>query len=271
MTDQTNQGASSQAASGQSSSNSTGQSNSGQQDSAAQGGASDQGQQSQNRATIAARPAYVLESEYNAATGEIDHTKFGERVNGLSAFKAEQDVRKNSLPASPDKYEIKLPADFKAPEGVKFEFDMNDPGLKQVRELAHARGLDQEALSGLLGIYAANKIGEQQKLGVAKNAEMSKLGSAAQARIDAVETWLKARVGTKADVLVAQMKNYPVAAMVETFEDVIRQFSNQGSANFDQRGRAEQEQQTSIPKFDGSNFAQVRAAQDAANRNAAVG
>jgi hypothetical protein len=59
--------------------------------------------------------------------GESDFTE--KQVTDALAFRAEQDVRKQTLPPSPDKYEIKLPADFKAPEGVRFEFDKNDPGL----------------------------------------------------------------------------------------------------------------------------------------------
>ena len=224
MTEQTNQGGSSQQASDQSSSNSGGQSQQGQQQPAAQNGASaatqDQGQSGQqaSSAALPQRPAYVLETEWDSATGKLREDVFGKRVSDLSAFKAEQDVRKQSLPAAPDKYEIKLPAEFRPPEGVKFEFDANDPALKNARELAHARGVDQETFSDMLGVYAATKIAEHQKVGVAKTAELSKLGSAAESRIDAVSTWLKARVGAPADGLIAQMKTYPVAAMVESFE-----------------------------------------------------
>ena len=192
--------------------------------------------------------------------GETEYTE--SQVRDALAHKAEQDVCRQSLPQSPDGYEVKLPAGFEAPVGVKFEFDMNDPGLARFRELAHARGMDQQTFSDALGLYAANKIGEQQKLGTARAAEMGKLGSAAEARIGAVETWLKSRIGAKAGLFVAQMRNYPVAAMVEGFEDIIRQSSNQGGADFNQSGRQQQEQKPNIPAFDGSNFAQVRAAQD---------
>lgn len=267
MTEQTNQGGNSQQASDQSSLNTGNQSQSGQQRQEVQKGASQTGQdqsgQQANNAVLPQRPAYVLEAEWDSATGKVRDDIFSKRVNDLSAFKAEQDVRKQSLPNAPDKYEIKNTPNFKAPEGVKFDWDMNDPGLKAAREIAHARGLDQETFSSLLDVYAANKIGESQKVGVAKTAELSKLGSAGPQRIDAVETWLKAKVGAKADGLVAQMKNYPVAAMVESFEEIIRQFSGQGGAEFTQSGRQQQEQAVKVPVFDGSNFAAVRAAQDA--------
>jgi hypothetical protein len=193
---------------------------------------------------------------------DSDHSE--QAVVDALAFKAEQDVRKQSLPPSPDKYEVKLPPSFKAPEGVKFEFDMNDPALKNFREMAHARGMDQETFSDALGIYAANKISEQQRLAPARAAELSKLGSAAENRINSVETWLKARVGNKADLIVSQMRAYPVAAMVETFETLMRDFSNQGGADFTQHGRSEQERPTGkIAGYENMTFAQKRAAQTA--------
>jgi hypothetical protein len=144
-----------------------------------------------------------------------DGTEYTEsQVRDALAHQAEQAVRKQTLPQSPDGYEVKLPAGFKAPEGVRFEFDMNDPGLAQFRQLAHARGMDQQTFSDALGVYAANKIGENQKLHTARAAELGKLGSAANQRIDAIETWLKSRIGAKAGLFVGQMRNYPVAAGV---------------------------------------------------------
>jgi hypothetical protein len=189
---------------------------------------------------------------------------FGKRVSDLAAFHAEQQVRKNSLPAAPDKYEIKLPPDFQAPQGVTFEFDKNDALLAKSRELAHKRGMDQETYSDFLGLYAASKISEQQQLATARGAEMAKLGSAAQGRIDAVDTWLHARVGTKADIIVNQLRNFPVATMIEAFEEVIRQFSHQGGAEFSQSGRQQQDNSGKIPGYETMSFVQRRAAQDAA-------
>jgi hypothetical protein len=207
-----------------------------------------------------AREQTPASQERMVRIGETDFTE--KQITDSLAAHAEQSVRKQSLPPSPDKYEIKLPADFKPPEGVKFEFDMNDPGLARFQQLAHARGMDQETFSDALGIYAANKISEQQQLGPARAAEMSKLGSAGENRIGAIETWLKARVGTKADLMVAQLRAYPVASMVEAFEGLMQQFSNQGGADFDQRGRSEQEQPTGkIAGYENMSFAQKRVAQ----------
>lgn len=265
MPEQTTQsGSSSQGASGQSSSSSSGQQQSGQQ-SGAQSGASGQGQgqsgQTSGQQQQPQRPAYVLESEWDSGTNSVRQDVFGKRVGDLAAFKAEQDIRKNSLPAAPDKYEVKLPQGFQPPAGIEFQFDMNDPAIAEARKVAHARGVDQETFSDMLGVYAATKIAEQTRLAGARDAEMSKLGSAAQNRIEAVSTWLKGRVGTKADVLVNQLAKFPHAGLVESLEEIIRQFSHQGGAQFDQRGRQQQEETGKIPGYENMSFKERRVAQ----------
>jgi hypothetical protein len=193
--------------------------------------------------------------------GDVEYSH--DQVNDALRFKAEQDIRKSGLPATADGYKIELPAGFQAPEGVKFEFDQNSAELQNFRKLAHARGLDQTTFSEALGIYAANRIGEQQTLSVARNAEMTKLGSAAGQRIAAVETWLKSQVGAKANLIVAQLKNFPVAGMVEMFEQLARNASNQGGADYSQSGRQQEEPSGKIPGYDKMSFAEKRAAQDA--------
>ena len=75
-----------------------------------------------------------------------------DEVNDALRFKAETDIRKRLLPATPDNYEIKLPADFQAPDGVRFELDPNSAELKNFQRLAYTRGMDQETFSQALGI-----------------------------------------------------------------------------------------------------------------------
>jgi hypothetical protein len=201
-------------------------------------------------------------AEQKIKVGSAEYS--AEELNAAAAHKVETDLRKASLPPSPDKYEAKLPADFKPPEGVTFELDQNSPELKRFRDLAHARGVDQDTFSDMLGVYAATKIGEQQHLATARNAEMNKLGSAATQRIDAIETWLKARAGEKSKITISQLRNYPVAGVVEMFEGLIRQFSNQGGADYSQSGRNnDQPDANKIPGYATMSFEQRRAAQDA--------
>lgn len=249
-------------ASDQSSSSSSGQQQS--QVSGAQGGASDQGQQqSQNSGQQQApqRPAYIPEKYWNAEKGEVLADNFSRDFNDLSAFKAESDVRKQSLPAAPDKYEIKLPEGFKPPEGMTFEFKADDPALAQARNLAHQKGWSQEDFSEALGIFASTKVAELQQTNAAREAEMGKLGATGPQRLDAIETWFKAKVGDKANVLVQTLKAYPVAANVEALETVIRLFSSQGGTQFSQSGREGADEKGEIPGYEGMSFAQRRAAQ----------
>lgn len=229
------------------------QSAEGQQQHGEPGAAGDQ-QQQQGQRQPSAEPQTIR-------IGDVDYT--ADQVNEALRFKSEQDIRKGGLPSSPDAYEIKLPADFRLPDGIKFEFDRNSAELKNFQALAHARGLDQQTFSEALGIYAANRIGEQQTLASGRNAEMAKLGSAAHNRIAAVETWLKSQVGAKANLIVNQLKNFPVASMVEMFEQLARNASHQGSTPYSQSGRSQEDTTGKIAGYESMSYMERRAAQDA--------
>ena len=203
-------------------------------------------------------PGEPTERTIKLANGE-----YSEKVlNDAVAFKAEQDVRTATLPKDAAGYEVKLPAEFKAPAGVEFKFDMNDPLLAEARNVAAARKLDQDTFSTMLGVYAANKIKEFQNVSAARNAELAKLGAAGPDRIDGVAAWLQAKVGAKANTLIGMLKKYPVAANVEALEGLMSVFSNQGAATFDQRGREAQNEPGKIPGYETMSFEQRRFAQD---------
>ena len=116
-------------------------------------------------------------------------------------------------------------------------------------------------LRGYFGLYASTRVGELAQVTAGREREMGKLGAAGPQRIDAVETWLKAKVGDKANVLVATLKQYPVAATVEALEGIIRAFSSQGGTNFTQSGRDQAEEPGRIPGYENMSFAQRRVAQ----------
>jgi hypothetical protein len=222
-----------------------------------------QGQGQNERPNESAQPPQQAEPGKVTIEG-VDYNY--DQVRSAIARQVEEDTRKASLPQDPRGYEIKLPANFQAPQGLKFEFDRNSPELQRFRQLAHARGVDQETFSDMLGVYAATKIGEAQTIATARNAEVAKLGSAATRRIDAIETWLKARVGSDANLIVAQMRNFPVASMVTAFEKIIGEFGNQGGANYSQSGRYEAPQNDGrIAGYETMTFEQKRAAQETLN------
>jgi hypothetical protein len=196
---------------------------------------------------------------------ELDGQKWTEKqLREAIAAKVQTDVRATTLPQTADAYEFKLPAEFKPPEGMTFEFDKNDPLLAEARKAALDMKLDQAGFSRMLGIYAGNKVQELQGLNRARAAEMEKLGAAGPQRIDAIDRWVRAKVGPQADVLMKTVRQYPVAAVVETFERIIHEFSSQGGVSFDQRHREHQDQ-SKIPGYEGMTFLQRRAAQEQLN------
>lgn len=204
--------------------------------------------------------APTVEPERKIKIGDAEYTE--QQVRDSIAFKVEQDVRKSALPKSPADYQLTLPPAFQAPEGVTFEPDASDPLYQFARDQAFRRGMDQETFSEMYGVYAAAEIAKHQHTHYVREANLAALGSAAPARLDAISTWLTARAGDDGKAMGEFLHRFPAVGMVRAVENLIRQFSGQGNADFSQSGRQQQEQQSNIPSFDGSNFSQVRAAQD---------
>jgi hypothetical protein len=150
-------------------------------------------------------------------------------------------VKRLSLPQAPEAYEVKLPSDFKPPDGITFEFKKDDPLLAQARTMAHAMGISQDNFSKLLGLYAGAQVASQQAITTARNAEIAKLGATGTARVTAINTWLEAMgvPGLQARVLTA--------SDVQAYESLITKFSGQGSGSFSQRGREVPEPEGKLP------------------------
>src|SRR6516165_12305387 len=66
-----------------------------------------------------------------------DPTAFRADYDRLTAFEAADKVRRATLPPSPTDYKAELPTDFKVPDGIKYEFNANDPLLAQAQMVAH--------------------------------------------------------------------------------------------------------------------------------------
>jgi hypothetical protein len=202
----------------------------------------------------------VLDSEWDAADGRVND-KFGERVNRLTAFEAEQLVRKNTLPKSDAEYQVKLPGNFQLPAGVNFQFDQNSPELAQARKVAHARGMDQETFSDMLGVYAASKIAEQTNAAKAREANLAALGAAGSQRVESVAAWITAKAGDHGKAVGDFIRAYPAAPIVQAMESLIKQFSSQGGADFSQSHRDQAEEAGKIPGYENMSFVQRRIAQ----------
>ena len=132
------------------------------------------------------------------ADGKAFRTGYDE----LAAFKAGLDVKRATLPPSPNDYKAELPADFKMPDGVSFTFKPDDPLLHQARELFHAidqgRISGQQAFSQALSLFAGGQVASVQEAVTRKNGEIAKLGAAGPARIDALRTFFRGYLGNEA-------------------------------------------------------------------------
>lgn len=179
------------------------------------------------------------ESFWDIGKNEIKGTDFRTKFDELSAFKAADDVRRNALPAKPEDYKIELPKDFQAPQGVKYEFNSNDPLLAQARGVFHdiqqGKLSGQEAFSKLLGLYAGAQMSDQARITEARNAEIGKLGANGPARIDAVSTFFRSFLG---DSEGAQLVNRMFTASdIQIAEKLVQKITSQGGNSFTGSGR----------------------------------
>ena len=63
------------------------------------------------------------DSFFDPTKGEIKGAELRAHLDELATFKAAEDSRKLTLPASPDAYQVALPEGFTPPVGVAYEFD----------------------------------------------------------------------------------------------------------------------------------------------------
>jgi hypothetical protein len=172
---------------------------------------------------------------------------------------AQDDLKKATLPAAPEAYEAKLPADLTLPGGQTYTFDKNDPSIAAAQNWAHAKGLSQDEFSQVLGIYASHVAQQNAALAARSAQEIAKAGVNAPQRVDAVGKWITGEMG-EADAA-------PIRATIVTdahlrfYEKLMQKVSSQGTASFSQSHRAAPDSNV-IPGFDKMSFAQQRYAQD---------
>ena len=168
-----------------------------------------------------------------------DPTAFRADYDRLAAFEAGDRVRRSTLPPSPNDYKAELPADFKVPDGISYEFKADDPLLYQARQLFH--DIDQGKISGqnafsrALGLFAAGQVSSAQQIQNGQNAEIAKLGANGPTRVAALRTFWRAYLGE-----AAGERRF---ARVWTAQDVIdaemevSKITSQGAALFRGSGR----------------------------------
>lgn len=108
---------------------------------------------------------------------------------------SENAIRQSQIPATAAEYKTELPATFKLPQGVAFQFDEASPELGALREWAHGQHFSQQQFSELLSFHAAAKGREDAAFAAAVQRERDALGAAATVGVDAVAQWIKGTLG----------------------------------------------------------------------------
>jgi hypothetical protein len=204
----------------------------------------------------AAAPAGVLSAE-KQKVGQYEISE--SELAAMMTRQAADDLRKATVPTSPDGYKLEISPDAKLPGNVEIKFDGNDPGLVAAKAWAHSKGLDQSAFSEMLTLYASHVAAQEEALAAAARAEISKAGANAGMRVDAIGRWIRAEVGD-ADAR-------PILASLVTdshlrfYEKLQQRISSQGAASFSQSHRVPPDNK-SIPGYENMSFEQRRFAQD---------
>jgi hypothetical protein len=154
-------------------------------------------------------------------------------LRDLLAHKAAEDSRRALVPASPDKYELKLPADLQLPAGSQFQLaplsdPVKGPALRMAAEWAHRKGFSQAEFSEMLGVYAAAESQTQSNIYAAFSREKAALGTTGPARVDAIARWLNATLGADAKPMIATIAT---AAQVRSWEKIMQRLNGGGSFN----------------------------------------
>jgi hypothetical protein len=127
-------------------------------------------------------------------------------IASLWEQKAAAELRKASVPADGNGYELKLPTDFEMPAGVEFKIDPTAPIYADYRAWALSKGFDQATFSEGIGLFASHAAREEAVIRDAAARELAQLGANA----------------TK---------------IVRGWEKVIQRFASHGAAEFRNHGR----------------------------------
>jgi hypothetical protein len=174
---------------------------------------------------------------------------------------AQDDLRKATVPASPQEYKLAIPENMQLPGGVQFQFDEvgNKAAFDAARAWAHNKGFSQSDFSEMLGLYASQEAQQHAALAELSRQEIAKAGANGPQRVDAVGRWITGTVG-EADAK-------PIRATIVTdahlrfYEKLMQRETSQGGASFSQQHRAAPES-AAIPGYDKMSFEQRRYAQD---------
>jgi hypothetical protein len=214
------------------------------------------------RARGEAPPSADRQQPVPEAGPKIKVGKFEVSEGDLAAMmdrQAQEDLRKATVPPTPNDYRLELSPGAKLPGEVEYKFDASNPGLAALRNWAHAKGFDQSTLSEILTIYATHEAQQNAALTEISRAEIAKVGVNGPQRVDAIGRWIRGEVGdADAKPILATMVT---DAHVRFYEKLLQRITSQGAAPFSQAHRAAPDADK-IPGFENMSFAQQRQAQD---------
>jgi hypothetical protein len=156
-------------------------------------------------------------------------------ISNLMQERASRDLRASQIPSDPTQYQSTLPADFKMPDGVAFQFNTADPAFVDARTWAHSQGFTQEQFSRLLSFHVAGEAAKEATFRASMKVELDKLGANATVRVTALQTWLRGMVGD--DLAKSMAGGMFSEKQVRGLELLANKFSSQGAASFRQDGR----------------------------------
>lgn len=187
------------------------------------------------------RPERLSPDHWDDEKGELKLDALLDAHSQTQTKLGELESRFATVPDSPDKYEATvdavkalLPADIKLPED--FALLPNDhPVMVGGKKLAHELGIPAADFPKLVAFEVQRQVGEANELTEAAAAQRTLLGEKADARISAVETWLKGRVGEEhARHMNAMLFS---AKHIEAFESLIKQFGTGGAPPLNRTGQ----------------------------------
>lgn len=119
-----------------------------------------------------------------------------------SAALAAQQSQAASVPETADGYQVQMPPDYKLPDGVKLPEGMetlsvnpDDPRVAALRDVAQKSGWSQSVFEQVLAAGAEMDLRGISEHETRLGAEREALGGRASERIDAVKTFMEAKLG----------------------------------------------------------------------------
>ncbi|NTG61836.1 hypothetical protein G6L45_16270 [Agrobacterium rhizogenes] len=184
----------------------------------------------------------------------------------LVAFKAERISAEASRPESADAYEVKLPETFKLPDHIQLEdgqqiVNPDDPRVIELRKIAHGKGWSQQDFQDVLALGVSMDIAADEQRVTSLKAEADKLGSRSKERIEAVTSWVDAKLGKE---LGTELKGMLFTAkQVQAFERLMSLY--RGDVPGTPGAGREQPDPSKIEGFENMSFRQKMAAIEARN------